>query len=77
MHIKHLRRGAGSAGKAAGYLVGERDAMGREREGVEVLRGDPDMVAAVADTCADAMRCSRWSVSLGGLAPCKDGALTI
>ena len=24
--------------------------MGREREGVEVLRGDPDMVAAVADS---------------------------
>ena len=50
MHIKCLRRGTGSAGKAAGYLVGERDAMGREREGVEVLRGDPDMVAAVADS---------------------------
>ena len=50
MHIKCLRRGTGSAGKAAAYLVGERDAMGREREGVEVLRGDPDMVAAVADS---------------------------
>ena len=50
MHIKCLQRGTGSAGKAAGYLVGERDAMGREREGVEVLRGDPDMVAAVADS---------------------------
>ena len=42
MHIKCLRRGTGSSGKAAGYLVGERDAMGREREGVEVLRGDPE-----------------------------------
>ena len=50
MHIKCLPRGTGSAGKAAGYLVGERDAMGREREGVEVLRGDPDIVAAVADS---------------------------
>ena len=50
MHIKCLRRGTGSAGKAADYLVGERDAMGREREGVEVLRGDPEMVAAVADS---------------------------
>ncbi len=50
MHIKCLRRGTGSAGKAAGYIVGERDAMGRERDGVEVLRGDPDMVAAVADS---------------------------
>ncbi len=42
--------GPQTAGKAAGYLVGERDAMGREREGVEVLRGDPDMMAAVADS---------------------------
>ena len=50
MHIKCLRRGTGSAGKAADYLVGEHDAMGREREGVEVLRGDPAMVAAVADS---------------------------
>ena len=49
MHIRCLRRGTGSAGKAAGYLVGERDALGREREGVEVLRGAPDIVAAVAD----------------------------
>ena len=24
--------------------------MGREREGVEILGGDPDMVAAVADS---------------------------
>ena len=37
MHVRCLRRGTGSAGKAAGYLVGERDAMGRERDGVEVL----------------------------------------
>ena len=50
MHIKCLRRGTGSAGNAAEYLVGERDAKGREREGVEVLRGDPNMVAAVADS---------------------------
>ena len=50
MHIKCLRRGTGFAGKAARYLVGERDSMGREREGVEVLRGDPEMVAAVADS---------------------------
>ena len=50
MHINCLRRDTGSAGKAAGYLVGERDATGRERDSVEVLRGDPDIVAAVADS---------------------------
>ena len=50
MHVKCLRRGTGSARAAADYLVGERDAAGHEREGVEVLRGNPDMVAAVADS---------------------------
>ena len=44
MLVEFLPRGKGSAKAAADYLVGERDA-----EGVEVLRGNPDMVAAVAD----------------------------
>ena len=50
MHIKFLAHGTGSAGKAVGYLLGERDAAGKPRGGVEVLRGNPDMVAAVADS---------------------------
>ena len=50
MHIKFLARGTGSARDAAGYLLGERDATGQPREGVEVLRGSPDMVAAMADS---------------------------
>ena len=50
MHIKFLARGTGSARDAADYLLGERDAAGKPREGVEVLRGNPDMVAAVADS---------------------------
>ena len=41
MHIKCLRRGRGSARAAVDYLVGERDAEGHRREGVEVLRGNP------------------------------------
>ena len=32
--------------------IGERDAAGQPRESVEILRGDPDQVAAVADTLA-------------------------
>ena len=52
MLVKFLARGTGSAGAAARYLLGERDAAGKLREGVEVLRGNPDMVAAVADTLA-------------------------
>ena len=49
MLVKFLARGTGSAA-AAEYLLGERDAAGQPREGVEVLRGDPHQVAAVADT---------------------------
>ena len=52
MLIKFLARGTGSAGAAVGYFLGERDAAGKPREGVEVLRGNPDLVAAVADTLA-------------------------
>ncbi len=50
MHLKFLPHGKGSARAAVDYLVGERDAEGQRREGVEVVRGDPDMVAAVADS---------------------------
>ena len=50
MHLKFLPHGKGSARAAVEYLVGERDAAGHEREGVEVLRGNPDMVAVVADS---------------------------
>ena len=50
MLVKFLSHGKGSARAAVEYLVGERDAAGHEREGVEVVRGNPDMVAAVADS---------------------------
>ena len=49
MHIRFLGHGTGSARAAADYLVGERDAAGRVRPGIEILRGNPDHVAAVAD----------------------------
>ena len=50
MHVKFIDRGTGSAGAAVDYLLGERDAAGQPRAGVEVLRGDPEQVAAVADS---------------------------
>jgi len=50
MHVKFLNRGSGSAGAAAEYLLQERNAAGKAREEVEVLRGDPLRVAAVADS---------------------------
>ena len=52
MHIKFLAHGTGSARAAADYLLGARDAAGKLRAGVEVLRGDPHQVAAVADALA-------------------------
>lgn len=42
MHIKFLPHGKGSAEAAANCLVGEREAEGHAREGVQVLRGNPD-----------------------------------
>ena len=50
VHVKFIARGTGSAKAAADYLLGERDAAGKLRDGVEVRRGDPDAVAAVADS---------------------------
>ena len=50
MLVEFLAHGKGSAHAAVEFIVGERDAAGQEREGVEVLRGNPDMVAAVADS---------------------------
>ncbi|MCE2514129.1 MAG: mobilization protein, partial [Acidobacteria bacterium] len=49
MHVKFIARGTSSAGAAADYLLGERDAAGNVRDGIELRRGDPDRVAAVAD----------------------------
>ena len=50
MHISFAARGTGSARAAADYLVGERDSAGRVRPGIEVMRGNPDHVAALADS---------------------------
>ena len=49
MHLKFLARGTGSAAVAAAYLLAVKDASGKARVSVEVLRGDPHAVAAVAD----------------------------
>ena len=50
MLIKFLSHGTGSAAEAAEYLLREGDYLGTEREEIEVLRGDPHEVAAVADS---------------------------
>ena len=50
MLIKHLSHGSGRAGYAAEYLLQEHDSKGALRDEVTVLRGDPHMVAQVADS---------------------------
>ena len=50
MLVKFLAHGTGSAQAAADYLTRELDSQGEVREDVAVLRGDPDDVAAVADS---------------------------
>ena len=49
MHLECLQRGIRSTRASTDYLLGERDARER-RDGVEVLCGEPDIVAAVADS---------------------------
>ena len=68
MHVKFIARGTGSAKAAADYRLGERDAAGQVREGVEVRRGDPDVVAAVADSLelSAQVRLRRDRVGAGG-----------
>ena len=47
MHIK-FHAGGGTPATAAAYLLADRDGGGQRRAAVEVLRGDPELVAAVA-----------------------------
>jgi len=50
MHIKFSKHGKGSGSKAVRYLLATHDHRGVEREEVLVLRGDPSLFAAVADS---------------------------
>lgn len=50
MHIKFLPHSKGSGRAAANYLLGDLDHQGRERAGVQVLRGDPNMLGQLIDS---------------------------
>jgi hypothetical protein len=63
MHIKFLSHGTGSAGGAVSYLLRENDHLGLERAEVQVLRGNPQMVATVADNLNFVHRYSSGVVS--------------
>lgn len=50
MHIKFLSHGTGKTTKATAYVLADKDHQGIPRAGVRVLRGNPEHVAAVADS---------------------------
>ena len=50
MLIRFMNHGSGSAAAAADYLTQAMDWKGQEREDIQVLRGDPQQVADVADS---------------------------
>jgi F0F1-type ATP synthase membrane subunit b/b' len=50
MHIKFLDRGQGSARSALEYVLQKYDHNKKERESIEVIRGNPEQVTAVADS---------------------------
>lgn len=63
MMVTFGKHGTGSAQAAVDYLLGERDAAGIMRSHVEVLRGDPALVADLADS-----RDQVWRYSAGVIA---------
>lgn len=50
MMTKFLKHGAGSATKAARYVLSNLDHKNKERAGVSCLRGNPELFAAIADS---------------------------
>lgn len=56
MHLKFFRHGTGDPHRAVKYLLGDRDHNGQVRPTVKVLRGQPEIVAAVAASLATVHR---------------------
>ena len=50
MIIRFLPNGTGDPQLAASYLIGEQDHLGDKRAGVEIVRGDPIVFAAIASS---------------------------
>ena len=50
MHIKFLRHSTGSGRVVIDYLKRDTDHQGERRGLVQVMRGDPDMVADLIDS---------------------------
>jgi len=58
-----MSHGKGSARNAVNYLLQEHDHTGEVRESIEVLRGDPDMVATVADSSKNTQKYTSGVIS--------------
>ena len=63
MHIKFLNHGTGSTDGAVAYLLADQDHQGLDRAEVTVLRGNPQLVAKVADNLDFVHRYSSGVVS--------------
>ena len=67
MYIKFFAHGKGDPKKAASYVVDEVDHLNHPRAKVEVLRGDPQIFAAIADSIEN-----EWLYTSGVIAWSKD-----
>ncbi len=56
MHIKFLRHGTGDPYRAVRYLLADKDHNGLVRPRVKVLRGQPEIVAALVASSAHVHR---------------------
>lgn len=56
MHLKFFSYGSGDPQRAVSYLLGEKDHNGQVRPVVKVLRGQPEIVAAVAAASTNVLR---------------------
>lgn len=63
MHIKFLAHGTGDPRKASAYVIADEDHKGIARAGVSVLRGNPDLVADVAESLTFVHRYSSGVIS--------------
>ena len=71
MYVKFLKHGKGDPAKAASYLVDDVDHLNRPRPHIEVLRGDPQTFAAIAESIEN-----QWKYTSGVIAWSKDDAPT-
>ena len=50
MILKFLAHGVGDPRKAVAYILSDKDHLGEQRAGVEILRGDPVVFSTIASS---------------------------